>query len=59
MTQSQSCRSGRHLIRLPTDRRSNGQCASCSRENEARYRAGLRAARDRLRAVEAALSAAL
>ncbi|WP_157896231.1 hypothetical protein [Mycobacteroides chelonae] len=32
------CRSGKHILRLPSDKRSNRQCAACSRENEARYR---------------------
>ena len=35
MTQSHMRRSGRHVIRTPADRRSNGQCTRCSRENEA------------------------
>ncbi len=33
------CRSGKHLILKPSDRRSNGACVYCSRDNEARYRA--------------------
>ncbi|WP_255788459.1 hypothetical protein [Mycobacteroides abscessus] len=32
------CRSGKHILRLPSDKRSNRQCAACARENEARYR---------------------
>lgn len=32
------CRSGKHEIRTPADRRSNGACAACSRDNERRYR---------------------
>lgn len=32
------CRSGKHEIRKPTDRRSNGTCAACARDNERRYR---------------------
>lgn len=36
------CRSGKHVILKPSDKRSNGACAACSRENEARYRSKLR-----------------
>ncbi|SLH44687.1 Uncharacterised protein [Mycobacteroides abscessus subsp. abscessus] len=32
------CRSGKHEITTPADRRSNGACAACSRDNERRYR---------------------
>ncbi len=42
------CRTGRHPINGPADRRSNGRCAKCSRDNEARYRARRLASADRL-----------
>lgn len=47
------CRSGKHTINSPRDRRSNGQCAQCSRDNEARYRARRHERLARLTAVEA------
>ena len=42
------CSRGVHIIRSSRDIRSNGQCAGCSRDNEARYRARLRDARRQL-----------
>src|SRR5699024_2716048 len=50
------CRSGRHVIRGPGDKRSNGSCRGCALESEARYRASLRDARDKLRKLESLLA---
>lgn len=54
MFNQRHCHRG-HVIRGPRDIRSNGVCAECSRENEARYRCSLRDARRRMQAIEAAL----
>ncbi len=53
MIYSGRCRSGKHTIRTPSDRRSNGQCSRCSRDNEARYRARRNERLARLAAIEA------
>jgi hypothetical protein len=47
-----TCHRG-HPLRVPSDRRSNGHCAVCSRDNEHRYRCTLRTARQRLAELEA------
>lgn len=48
------CRSGRHQITSARDRRANGGCAACARENERAYRIRCR---DALRSVRAARAA--
>ncbi|WIM87712.1 hypothetical protein PT015_23255 [Candidatus Mycobacterium wuenschmannii] len=57
MPQPQLCRSGRHVIRGPQDRRANGGCLHCARINESKYRFALRDSRQRLAVIEAALIA--
>lgn len=52
MIHEHRCRSGRHVIRGPQDRRSHGGCAGCARESEARYRRSCRNARKRLAAIQ-------
>lgn len=56
MYSNQRCRSGKHSIRVTSDRRSNGQCAQCSRDNEARYRSRRNERLARLAAIEAVLA---
>jgi hypothetical protein len=56
MFQPHTCHRG-HAIRGPRDLRSNGQCAECSRRNEAKYRGACRDARKRLATLESLLSA--
>jgi hypothetical protein len=51
------CRSGQHTIRDHRDRRPNGACAACARDNEAKYRHSCQDARKRLAALESMLSA--
>lgn len=48
-----TCRRGGHEIRGPQDRRSNGHCVRCARDNESRYRRVCREARRQLLALEA------
>jgi hypothetical protein len=59
MRDEDRCRSGRHVIRDPHDRVSNGACRRCAYENQAAYRHSCRDARRRLRAIEAALAASV
>jgi hypothetical protein len=56
MLQPRLCRSGRHVIRGPQDRRPNGGCVRCARINESKYRFTLRDSRRRLAAIESLIT---
>lgn len=54
MIHTHLCRSGRHVIHGPQDRRPNGGCKGCALENEARYRRSCQDARKYLKEMQIA-----